>query len=314
MAKFQDGLFTNDDFLQIENVLYTPREEELIARRVFSLNTSYAPYAEEIGYDFYEKEGSAKILAKGASAKDIPFVGEKGGRVTQKVYDIATGIRWTKAERDAIAAKRALGKGPSIALDTLRVETARRMIFETENTTAFVGNSTYGIKGIFDASFYGAGLGTSQNVALGAGASRLWSLKTAKEILADLRTGVETVEQDGLFKSRVLLLSPSRFNALRQPYSDESPMTLMQWLQSNGMYFDSIIATRQMSSTINGDSVDYFMIIDNDPEVVQLALVEDIMLLDPVYDIVGTMEQAVNLRTGGIIVRHPAGLYIGKGI
>ena len=319
MAKFENSLFTNDDFLQIENVLYTPREEELPARRAFRVNSSFAPYANEVGYDYYDKEGSAKIIATGGAAKDIPFVGEKGGRVTHQVHTIATGIRWTKAERMAINAERTLGKGPVVQLDTLRVETARRFVFEKESSICFIGDSKYNIKGVFHDDFYGTDLGTKENVAEGAtganaAAKRLWSNKTPQEILTDLRTGLAAIEADGLFTARVLMLPPDQYSQLRRPYSDESPMTILTWLQSQGMFFDQIIKSRQLRKTINGDTVDYFMIFDNDPMVVEMAVVEDIMMEDPVYDIVGTMEQAITLRSAGVMLRHPAGFYIGKGI
>jgi len=318
MAIFESGIFSEDDLLQIQNVLYTPREEEMVARRMLRLNTSYAPYAREIGYDYYQRQGSAKILAYGASAADIPFVGEKGGRNTQKVYDIVTGIRWTKAERMAEMAKRALGKGPSVSLDTTRVDTARRFISEKENALTFVGDADYGIKGLFDSTFYGTDLGTKENVAVGAtgandAAKRLWSNKTPAEIIKDIRTAVDTVEETGLFVGRVLAMSPAAYNLLRQPYGDQTTMSVLDWINAN-FDFSQIIKSRVFLATNNGDTVNYFMVLDNDPEVVELAITQDVNLEDPVYDIMGTMEQAVTESYGGVIFRHPAGAYIGKGI
>jgi hypothetical protein len=313
MAIFESGLFTTDDFLQISSTLYTPIEEEMIARRLYSVNTSYASYAREIGYDYYQRTGSAKILAYGGSAKDVPFVGEKGGRVTQKVYDIVSGIRYTKAEQEAIAAKRALGKGPAIQLDTLRAATARRYINEKENAMSFAGDSTYNIKGIFDSTFYGTDLGTKETVATGVG-GYTWALKTAAEILTDLTTAMKTVEADGIFKARTLVLPPAQYNLLRKPYSTSIPMTVLQWLNTEGMFFDNIMTSRVMKTTNNGDTVDYFMVIDNSPEIVELAITKDINLGDPIYDIVGTMELAVMESYGGILLRHPSAIYIGKGI
>lgn len=319
MAKFESGLFTPDDFLQISNVLYTPRQDEMLARRIFSIDNSFAPYAREIGYDYYDRTGSAKIMAKGGGAKDIPFVGENGGRVTQKVYDIVSGIRYTKDELRAIEAKRALGKGPSIQLDTLRVSTARRYISETENKLTFSGDTEYGIKGIFDDTFYnGTNLGVKENVAnsgTGVGAAKLlWANKTPAQIRTDLHTGVKKVEKDGLFKSRILIVDPENYSLLRSPFSDNDSRTLLDWLMSTGMYFEQIIASRNMLATINGDSVDYFMILDNAPDIVQMAIVEDLYLGDPVQDIVGTVEMAAMESFGGIELRHPAAVYIGKGV
>jgi len=316
---FESGLITSDDLLQIENVLYKPKESELIARTVFAPNNSYASYAGEIGYDFYNRKGSAKVFSKGAASKDIPFVGEDGGRNVQKVYEIHSGVRYTRGEMDALQAKRSLGKGPSVAIDTLRVETARRYINEIHNKLCFPGNSTFGIKGVFDSTFYGSGLGTKEDVAQGAysgsaAAKRQWINKTPNEIIADLNKGISVVEKDGYFRGKVLLLPFSVYGYLRKPYSDQNPMTTLQWITSQGMYFEQIIPCKEMESTINGDTVNYFMILDNDPEVVQSVITEDIQLGEPVKDIVGTIEMDVRMSTAGVIVRHPAGFYIGKGI
>jgi len=316
---FASGLFTQDDFLQIENVLYTPIEEELIHRRIFSINSSWASFAREIGYDYWRKNGTAKILASGGGAKDVPFVGEDGGRVSQKVYTIVSGVRFTKAEMEAVAAKRALGKGPAMQLDTNRVASARRFIFEKEAALAFAGDTEYGIKGLFDSTFYGTDLGTMENVAQGAtgadaAAKRLFANKTATEILTDLRTGRKAIQKDGLFKARTLVLPPEEYEEFTKPFSDYDSNTLLSWLNTKGMYFEQIVTSNQMSATYNGDTVNYFLMMDNSPMNVELSLINDISLGDPVIDIVGTQEQAVLLDTAGIIVRHPGALYVGKGI
>ena len=268
-------------------------------------------------------------MADGASAKDLNFVSEHGGRVTNIVYDIATGIRYTAKERAALQAKRSLGKGPSIDLDTLRVSSARRFILETEAKCAFVGakgvsgQSTYKLTGVLDDSFYDASgdLGLKETVAAGATSGYTpWSNATGTqkklptEILSDLQRALQYVEKDGLFKARALVLPPAQYALLRQPYSTLNPMTLLDWLKSEGMYFEQILASRQMKAGNNGDTVDYFMVIDNDPEVVQMALTYDITMGNPVYDILMTMEMMVSEGFGGILFRHPAGCYVGKGI
>jgi hypothetical protein len=316
---FESGLIQSDDVLQIENVLYKQKENELVARKIFAPNNSYDSFAGEIGYDYYTRQGSAKIFSRGSSAKDIPFVGEKGGRVTQSVYDIYTGVRYTKKEIQAMNAKRSLGKGPTINIETLRVDTARRYINESFNKICLVGDSTISIKGVLDNSFYGVGLGTKENVAQGAtgadaAAKRLWANKTPQEIINDLNTGLGVVEKDGLFKGKILVVPPSRMTRLRKPYSDHSPMTTLNWIKSEGMYFDDIIVAKELEATINGDTVAYFMILDNDPEVIEHVITEDLTLGEQVKDIIGTVEMAVSMSTAGVIFRHPAGCYIGKGI
>jgi hypothetical protein len=317
---FANGLFTPDDFLAIENVLYTPRESELKHRQIFSLNTSYPSYALEVGYDYYQRQGSAKIIAAGGSAKDIPFVGEKGNRITQNVYTITSGIRFAKAERLAAAAKSALGKGPTLNLPTTRISSARRYCFEMENKLVFAGDANHGIKGVMHDDFYGTDKGTKEFVAQGAtgtGAAekRLWSNKTAQEILIDVQRPLEVIEADDLFEAKVLVLPPAQYNNLRKPFSTTNDSrTLLSWLNSEGMFFSQIVKSREMKAGNNGDTVDTFMVFDNDPEIMELILIEDIMMEDPIFDLVGTSEQAVTLKTAGMMVRHPAALYVGRGI
>ena len=310
----QDAVFLRkEDLLSIENVLYEAKKDELVARQIVSVNTNFPPYAKEIGYDWYDRKGSAKILSSGGSAKDVPFVGESGGRETMQVYTIATGVRYTKAERLAVQAKSAIGKGPSVQLDSLRVSSARRFVSEKENELFFIGNAAYGIPGVLNKS----GI-TSESVADGAtgtgAAKKLWANKTAKEILKDLLSAKDTVEADGFFNAKVLVLPPNAYNKLLQPYSDMSPMTILSWLQSQGMTFEKIIKSRSLSAANNGFGVDALLVLDNSSEVIELAVPEDLVLGEPVYDILGTSEQAVTENTAGAIIRHPSAIYVGKGI
>lgn len=313
-VRHDQGLLRKEDFLAIENVLYKQVLDEMVARQIAHVNSSYATYSREIGYDYYTRTGSAVILAQGASAKDLPFVGEDGGRITQKVFAIATGIRFTLEERLAFQARSSLGKGPVAPMDTLRIETARRYISETENRLFFVGDAKYGIVGLLNHPEV-----IVQDVAQGttgadAAAKRLWSNKTPKEILKDILTAKTAIEGDGLFKSKILVMPPTARLRLLQPYSDLSPITVQQWLESNGAYFEKIIETRSMLAAYNGFGVDAFCLLDDNREVLELAVIEDLSLRNPVYDILETSEQAVIEKTAGAIIRHPTAIYIGKGI
>ena len=305
--------FLQEDLLQISSVLHEPKREELKHRQIFRLNTEYAAFAQEIGYDVYNRTGSAKILAAGANAKDIPFVGGEKERFSQQVYTIVSGINFTQAERDATAAQRAFGKGPAVNLDSLRVATARRYMRELEHKICFVGEPTYGIKGILDSTFYGAGKGTKEAVA-NPGAGTAWSLKTPDEIIEDLNRARRVVENGGFFKARVLVIPDIQWNLLKKPYSATSPMTIIKWLESEGQYFEQIIVTNAMDSTNSGEGSDIMLVLDNQPEVVELATPRDMMLGDPIFNILGDSEQAATIRTGGLMVRHTIALYVGTGI
>lgn len=312
ITRQDSGLLKKEDLVSIENVLYEAKSEELVARQFLRVNTNFQPWASEVGYDYYERTGSAKILARGANAKDVPFVGEAGGRVTRKVYDIVTGIRYERSELDAYKAK-AAGKGPSVSLDTLRVSAARRYVAEAENRLSFAGDSKLGIKGLLNHD----GI-TSENVVdsgTGSGASkRLWANKTSTQIVDDLVKGIAAVEEGNIFKARTLLIPSSAKARLSKNFSDATPMTIMRWLKEEGVYFEKVIITNALKATVNTYNTDAFMILDNDPEIVELAVVEEMAMLDPVYDILGNSEMAVVERCAGAFLRHPKAVYVGQGI
>jgi len=215
----------------------------------------------------------------------------------------------------AIQAARNLGKGPAVNLDQMRVGTARRYIFEKEHMICFVGDGSVGVKGILDSTYYGAGLGTMEDVASGT-VDTEWSTKTPNEIIEDLNKGIGVVEAQGLFKARVLVLPNTQWNLLKKPYSTQSPMTTLKWLETEGVYFEKIIVTNAMSQAYNGIAgpKDAFLILDNEREIVDLATLMDITLGDAVFDFLGTSNQVVKLKTGGLIVRHPSALYVGTAI
>ena len=319
-ATFEATLFTPSDMMWIENVLYMPREEEMIARRVVSLNNSYPEYSSVIGYDFYEREGSAKIM--GWDPHDVDFVKEKGKRITQNVYPIGIGVRYTLDERLAFLSKKQAsgiaggsGKGPIVSLDTLRVSHARRFIYELENKLTFVGDSNYGVVGLFDSTWYDSGVnaGTKAQVASGV-SGYTWAVKTPQEIITDLITGIAQIEKDNLFSPKVLLMPPAQYSQLRKPYSSLVTFSTLDWIKMQ-LPFAQIIVSRTMGKAYNGDGTnDFFMILDNDPEILQMAIIQDINMGMPVYNIKQDMEFMVSEKFGGIICRHPAALYIGKGI
>lgn len=308
-------ILREQDLLQIEQTLYSPKERELKARTIFRVNTNFNRFAREIGYDYYSRTGSAKVFAYGASAKDIPFVGEYGGRVTKKVFDIVTGVRYTRSEIEAAQAKSTLGVGPSIPLDMLRVETAKRVVAETENKLVFVGDSSLGISGILNHT----GI-TAEDVAQGAtgadaAAKRLWTNKTPQEILKDLRAARTKARAEGIFNPDTLVLPPAQFDLLDQPYSDMSTMTIRNWLNTQGVNFPKVIDAKELLKTYNGfTSVDCFLVIDSTPEVVEIAVTRELELLRPIYDILENSEQAIIESCAGIILRHPSAVYVGKGI
>lgn len=300
------SMLTQEDLRQIESILYKPEEDELIGRRIFSVKTDWTPGAEEIGYDSYNRNGSATILAAGAGAKDVKLVGNDKVRHFQKVFTLATGFEISRRRLKAIEAANTLGKGPQINDETLKVETSRRFINELEDEIIFNGSPDHGIDGVL----------THPNINTGAALTGTWSGATPAQILADLRDAKNDLEKDTFFKARVLVLDPVSWNLLQQPFSTETIITIAQWLESQGAYFEQVVVSRAMLNAFNGPSFssNIFMVVDNAPKNVQLAVVEDIVMIEPDKDFLGDMQFGVLEEFGGPMIRHPSAITVKTGI
>lgn len=306
-------VISEQDLRQIEQTLYTPKESELIARKILRVNTNYNKFATSIGYRWYNRKGSAKIFAAGGSAKDIPFVGEDGGEKSQKVHDIVAGIRYDLREIEATQVMATRTDIPSVRLDMLRPESARRAIAELENKLVFVGDPAYNIEGLLNATGI-TSVSVADGVAGSGAAKKLWANKTPKEILKDLSAARTTAKQKGLFNPDTLVLPPDQYDLLDQPYSDTSTMTIRGWLTSQGVNFPKVFSAREMGLDFNGLGVDCMLVLDSTPEIAEIAIPRELELRAPIYDIMGNSEQVVMESIAGAIIRHPSAIYVGKGI
>jgi len=302
----RDSMITQEDLRQIESILYRPEEDELMGRRIFSIKSDFTPGAEEVGYDSFDRNGSAKILAAGAGARDVTLVGNDKVRHVQKVFTLATGFEIERRRLKAIEAANKLGKGPQINDETLKIETSRRFINELEDEITFNGNADHGIDGVL----------THPGITVDTANTGTWASATPLQILEDLRIAKNDLEQDTFFKARVLVLSPTAWNILQQPFSVETIITLAQWLESQGAYFEKIVVSRAMLNAFNRSafSDDIFMVVDNAPKNVQLAVVENIVMESPEIDFLGNMRFGVLEEYAGPMIRHPSAISVKTGI
>jgi hypothetical protein len=309
-------LLRQEDLRDIEKTLYKVRKPELIARQLVKVNTNYAPWAETISYKWYDHNGAARIRAAGASAKDLPMIGEKGGMETHKVYNIELGLGYEAHELLEMEAMRS-AKGPSYSLDTLRVDGTRRSVSEKENKIFFNGHSGYGIKGLLQKD----GITSEDVVATGTlnGASsssqkRQWVNKTPIQQIADIAKGKAKVEENEIFTATTLVLPTTIKEQMILPISDSEPMTILKWLRDEGVYFQKVLFTSALNKENHALGSDVFVIFDDADDVIELATPSDLRMTAPVYDVIGNVEMAAILRTAGCVLRYPSAVYVGKGI
>jgi hypothetical protein len=318
--------FREADLLQIEQTLYEPKQYIPSVRDIFSKNTSFSPGLAEYGYDIYKRTGSAGISSRMPDAKDIQNVGEIMSRVTFKPFYISSMYQYTREERLAMATQQQFGKGAYFPLDVKRIEAVRRFIDEQENQAFYKGVSSLGITGLFNFSD-GTSSISPQAVAEGSvGASSLlkkkWSNKSGQEIIADLITAKKTASKNGLYNPDTLLLSVDSAFELQKPYSSQASTPIIQWLTGESGMFKTIKTIKECSKAYNGIAPTYdsnagteaFVVFENNSNIIELAVIEDLTLLNGIYDETETYRQVAVLKSGGAIIRYPEAIYIGRDI
>ncbi|EMO80253.1 PF09950 family protein [Leptospira kirschneri str. 200801774] len=288
-----------NDLMYIESVLLTPEKEELQFRRILRVNQSYAPYAREIGYDVLKTRGRAAIVAAGAKNKKSEPTGENIERITQPAIDIESTVTYCEDELEAMMAKRNLGKGPSFALDQVRIETARAEIAEAEDYVGFNGVRELKVEGLL----------TKEGIKKETVPD--FDTLTASQILSELHNGVVKVGKSNRWNPRTLVLCPEDYYRLIKPLTDVVTVTLLEWFKQNGLYFDNIIKTNSLSAENNVIGKNLFLIMDSSPKVAEAAVIKDITLGRPVTDYRGDTDMLVRERFGGVLVRFPEAIFLG---
>lgn len=293
------ALLTEEHLKAIDLTLYKTKKDELVARQIARVNTNYESFAESIEYGWYDQQGSAEVLSNKNTATDIPFVSEHGGKEIARVYTLATGVRYSKQEIAAALAKR------NINLETTRSEAARRFVATKENDIFFNGLGSHNLQGLLNKT------GVVKEAVKAVGGKTSWADKDAKAIYADLHKAKEMIEKDGYFTAKMLLVDPVNYNRLLKPYGESGSISIMKLLQNEGLGFEKIVKTNILKSANNVLSKNAFIVLDNDPQNLELAVPEDLTREEPIYDILGNVEMAITQRTAGAIIRHPSAIYVG---
>ncbi|EMO30127.1 PF09950 family protein [Leptospira interrogans serovar Bataviae str. HAI135] len=196
-------------------------------------------------------------------------------------------------------AKRNLGKGPSFALDQVRIETARAEIAEAEDYIGFNGVPELKVEGLLTKD------GIKKEVVPN------FDTLTASQILLELHNGVTKIGKENRWNPRTLVLCPEDYYKLIRPFNDFVAITLLEWFKQNGLYFDNIIKTNSLSKENNVLGKNLFLIMDSNPKVAEAAVLKDITLGKPVTDVRGDTEMLVRERFGGVLVRFPEAIFLG---
>ena len=287
----KDEMLLERDLEVIDNVLYEPKEEELIARTFLSTYTGIPEHAETYMYDRYERQGSAKRSTAGAD--DVPYVDNDKERISQKVISIENGF---KIEKQELRAARANNRN----VDTEKAETARRFVSENENDLVFLGDDNLGVPGLVSAT----GINT-YDVPTDADADGTnWEFKTGLEIINDIREARAKVNKEDGYSADTLILPSTQYEMLAKPYNDYNSETIMTYLVQQG-WFSQILEISYLVEADPDGANDSGLILDTAPSNMQLGLSIDFQREEPYRLPNGSYQVRTEERTCGLILRRP---------
>jgi len=287
----KDEMLLERDLEAIDETLYEPVEEELIARTFLDVYDNIPEHAETYSYDQYTRQGEAKRTPTGAD--DVPFVDNDKSRTDQKVISIENGF---KVEKQELRAARANG----MAVDTDKAESARRIISENENDLVFLGDVDLGIEGLVNAS----GKHTYDVPTDSDSDGSEWEYKTGQEIITDIREARAKVNANDGYSADTLVLPPKQYQELDKPYNDYNSETIMTYLQEQG-WFDRILEISYLEGADPGGDNDVGLVLDTTSSYMQLGLAVDMERNEPYRLPNGAYQVRIEERTCGLILRRP---------
>lgn len=287
----KDEMLLEEDLQAIDDTLYEPKEEELIARTFLDIYDGIPEHAETYSYDQYTRQGEAKRSTTGAD--DVPYVDNDKTRTDQKVISIETGFKIGKQE---LRAARANGR----TVDTEKAETGRRIISADENSLVFLGDDAFNIDGLVDAS----GINTYDVPTDSDSDGTDWQYKTGQEIIDDIREARATVNANDGFSVDTLILPSTQYQMLEQSYNDYNAQTLMAYLDEQG-WFDRILEISDLEGADPAGDNDVGLVLDTTPSNMQLGLSVDMERSDPYRKENGSYSVRLEERLAGLILRRP---------
>lgn len=279
------GTLSKNDLVQLEKVALMAPEGELVARQLFTIDSSIHPGAETVGYDVLTRMGSAKIIANGDTA--LPLVDTDKERKFTTMHSLAAGAEFTAQEMRA-----AQMAGQNVETD--KVSAARRAISELEDKLIFRGNTEHGIEGALNAE----GILTTA-------ADKTIATSTPEEMLEMLRKArVSLTKQTGFSGAPLVLVLPQEQYEIMaaKRYSDYDARTVLQVVESYN-WFKKIVPTNAVRGGGEGGA-DAALIFNSAPEVAKILLAFDITML-PQENYATYTKLGLEERTGGLQIKVP---------
>jgi hypothetical protein len=296
--------FLTPQLYRIETEVYMTRYPSFDITRFMSVDKSGDMW--DIGTLVYSQDdvGQAEYLA--GAAFDMPYASNKMSQFNKPYFLAGIGYEWNTQEL-----QRAAKLGRSLSSDKARAakRAADRFIYGIAiNGKTPRGEAEKGGTGFVN----NASAPSAQVAADGTGSSRLWSTKTADQILRDINaalTAVETGTSETSIADTLALPTSSYDYIATTPRASGSDMTILSFLKANNMAGEglTIIKSRELETAGTGSST-RMVAYENSPDVLKFHLPGAHQFLPPFQKSSMTYEVGGIMNVGGVEVRLPKAL------
>lgn len=309
-AEVRTWAFFLNQVSKIESQVYEIQYPTVRYASLIPVDTSGPEWLQAVTYFSLDRAGAAQWFH--ANAQDVPLVGLTRNMFATSVQMAAIGYGYNEEE---LAVYNMAGGG-NLTADKAAV--ARKAAEEFIDRVAFFGDANMGFQGLTNNSNVTSGLVANT----GTGSSRLWSAKTADQILADvnsLLTGIYT-GSSGVELADTLLLPQTAFiTAVTTPRSPNSDTTVMEFIMRTNVY--TMETGRPLTirgvwglDTLGAGNTGRMIAYRRDPGVLKLIMPMPFQFRQPwrrgplMYEVPGIF------RLGGLDIRRPAAVRYGDGI
>lgn len=293
----------------IESEVYRIQYPDIMYPQLVPVDSSANEWAKSVTYFSLDRVGQANWFD--GMANDIPVADINRAKYEQTIEMAAIGYRYTLEE---------LGYAqmvPGTNLGTERAEAARRAYEEFMDRIARVGDTRKGITGLFN----NANVTREDAIADGTGSSRLWTAKTADQIIRDVNNALLGVYENSLTveMADTVLLPISAMKTLAEKRLDNTAVTALEYLSKNNLYTHTTGAPLTIRGVLDLEnagtgSVGRMVTYRRDPRVVKFHVPMPHRFL-PVWQ-TGPMTFDVPgiFRVGSVDIRRPGAFRYVDGI
>jgi len=276
---------------------------ELMARRLFPLDSSADTGAKTITYQTWDHVGMAKLIHN--YAEDLPNIELNATESTRLIY--SSGVAFGYSLQDIRSAAYA-GK----PLEQRKANAARRQMLYLENQLAFNGDATTQIPPFINNS-------QTIKVTLSNGAtggSTTWATKTPDEIIKDINAMCSAIRTttNGVETPNTLLLPEKQYTQIATtPRSTTSDATILGFVLSSNPFIREVIPVYNLSAAATNGTSDVAILYDRNPDKLTLEVPQDVEFL-PVQEEGFMFNTPVHARTAGVIIYYPKSIAQADGI